>query len=77
MSELGGRNIDYAFFCCDGVYNMDNDESAKCAETVGAKHNIPYHNETANGELLDKDLAESWNAPNKMIIMPGETISIE
>lgn len=77
MSELGSRHIDYAFFCCDGVYNMDNEEAAKCAETVGAKHNIPYHNETANGELLDKELAEGWSAPNRMIIQPGETINIE
>lgn len=77
MSELAAENIDYAFFCCDGVFNMDNDEAASCAETVGAKHNIPYHNETANGKLFDKKLAESWNAPNKMIVLPGETINIE
>ncbi len=73
MSELSERNIDYAFFCCDGIYNMDNDEAARCAETVGAKHNIPYHNEPANGDLLDTELAESWSAPDKMIILPGET----
>ena len=77
MSELGNRNIDYAFFCCDGVYNMGNAEAAQCAEIVGAKHNIPYHNETANGELLDKALAEDWSAPNKIILMPGETLNIE
>ena len=77
MSELRNKNIDYAFFCCDGVFNMDNEEAAKCAETVGAKHNIPYHNETASGELLDTELAQSWNAPDKLIIMPGESIDIE
>jgi len=76
MSELSGRNIDYAFFCCDGVYNMGNDEAAACAEKVGSKHNIPYHNEPANGSLLDKELAESWSAPNKIIVMPGETIML-
>ena len=77
MSELSERNIDYAFYCCDGVFNMDNEEAASCAETVGAKHNIPYHNETANGKQLDKALADSWGAPNKMIVLPGETINIE
>ena len=77
MSELGSKNIDYAFFCCDGVYNMDIEEAAKCAKTVGAKHNIPYHNETANGELLNKELAEDWSVPNKMIVIPGESINID
>ncbi|MBQ1389334.1 MAG: MBL fold metallo-hydrolase [Clostridia bacterium] len=77
MDKLHDKNIDYAFFCCDGVFNMDNEEAAMCAETVGAKHNIPYHNETANGKLLDKEKADSWSAPNKIIIMPGESINIE
>ena len=78
MSELADRQIDYAFFCCDGVYNMDNAEAARCAETVGAKHNIPYHNSTSHtGEMFDRELAESWNAPNKLIIYPGESIAVE
>ena len=77
MSKLSDMNIDYAFFCCDGVYNMDIEEAAKCAKAVGAKHNIPYHNEPATGELLDKELAQKFDAPNKKIVLPGESITIE
>ena len=56
---------------------MDIEEAAKCAKAVGAKHNIPYHNEPATGELLDKELAQKFDAPNKMIVLPGESITIE
>ena len=78
MSELSARQIDYAFFCCDGVYNMDIDEAAECAETVGAKHNIPYHNDTSHtGEMFDRELADKFNAPNKMIVYPGDSFFIK
>lgn len=78
MSELSERNIDYAFFCCDGVYNMDITEAASCAETVGAKHNIPYHNSTSHtGEMFDRELADEFDAPNKMIVYPGSSFAIE
>ena len=53
MSRLAEKEIDYAFFCCDGVYNMGLEEAAECATMVGAKHNIPYHNTTKNtGDIL-------------------------
>ena len=70
MKELAERNIDYAFFCCDGIYNMDTDEAAQCAATVGAKHNIPYH--MAPGKLFDRTRAEKFNAPNRLIIAAGD-----
>ena len=78
MSQLADEEIDYAFFCCDGVYNMDLDEAAKCAELVGAKHNIPYHIVAADDPgHFDRQRAEKFNAPNKMILEPGEEIDIE
>ncbi len=78
MSQLADEEIDYAFFCCDGVYNMDLDEAAKCAELVGAKHNIPYHIVSADDPgHFDRQRAEKFNAPNKMILEPGEEIDIE
>ena len=55
MAEMADMSIDYAFYCCDGVYNynMGLEEAARCAEIVGAKHYIPYHNSTSNpGECL-------------------------
>ncbi|MBQ9278329.1 MAG: MBL fold metallo-hydrolase [Lachnospiraceae bacterium] len=75
MSELSKRNLDYAFICCDGVYNMGLEEAAECAKTINAKHNIPYH--MAPGSDFDKNAAESFAAPNKIIIEPGEELVLE
>ena len=78
MAEMSSMNIDYAFYCCDGVYNMDNDEAAECAKLVNAKHNIPYHNAPSdNGMKLDLEKAKVWNAPNKLIIEPENEIILE
>ena len=43
MAELADRNINYAFFVCDGHYNMDMEEAIACAKLVKAQHSIPYH----------------------------------
>lgn len=78
MNKLSEKHIDYAFYCCDGVYNMNIDEASQCAATVGAKHNIPYHNSTSHtGEMFDRELADKFNAPNKMIVYPGDSIMIQ
>ena len=78
MPLLADKNIDYAFFCCDGVFNMGLEEAAECAKKVGAKHNIPYHNTTDNtGEMFDRSLAEQFDAPNRLIIFPGEELLIK
>ena len=78
MHEMSDMHIDYAFLCTDGVYNMGNEEAARAAEMIGARHNIPYHNSTTgNGEMFSLDAAERFAAPNKLIIRPGETITIE
>ncbi|MBQ8914252.1 MAG: MBL fold metallo-hydrolase [Lachnospiraceae bacterium] len=75
MSELSKRNLDYAFICCDGIYNMGLEEAAECAKTINAKHNIPYH--MAPGSDFDKAAAESFAAPNKIIVEPGEELVLE
>ena len=75
MAELAGRDLDYAFFCCDGVYNMDMDEAIGCAQTVGAKHSTPYH--MAPGKLFDRKRAEKFDVPNRLIIAAGEEIVLE
>jgi L-ascorbate metabolism protein UlaG (beta-lactamase superfamily) len=74
MPLLAQRKLDYAFFCCDGIYNMDLEEAAECAELVGAKHNIPYH--MAPGKLFDRARAEKFNAPDRLILAPGEEIEL-
>ena len=75
MKELAEREIDYAFFVCDGKYNMDMDEAIECAKTVNAKHSIPYH--MAPGKLFDKKKAEEFDVPGRMIVAAGEEITLE
>ena len=77
MPLLAEKNIDYAFFCCDGIYNMGLDEAAECAELVGAKHNIPYHVTAKEGVVFDRELAEQFEAPDRLIVEAGEEIVIE
>ncbi len=78
MSELADRNLDYAFFCCDGVYNMDMNEAIECAKTVGAKHNIPYHMvPSSNSNGFDLKVAESFDVPGKMVVAAGEEIELK
>ena len=77
MSELADRNLDYAFFCCDGVYNMNVDEASECAKTVNAKHSIPYHMIPANQGGFDLTVAEDFDAEGKIIIRPGEELVLE
>ena len=77
MPLLAEKHIDYAFFCCDGVYNMGLEEAAECAELVGAAHNIPYHNTTTTtGRQFSRELAEQFNAPYRLIVEDGEEILI-
>ena len=78
MPLLADKNIDYAFFCCDGVFNMGIEEATECAKEVGAKHNTPYHNTTENtGEMFDRSLAEQFDAPNRLIVFPGEELLLK
>ena len=78
MASLADENIDYAFFCCDGVYNMDREEAAECAALVKAKRNIPYHMVAADtGVFFDREVAEGFNADNLLVIADGEEIELE
>ena len=75
MAELADRDIHYAFFVCDGRYNMDMDEAVACAKLVNARHSIPYH--MAPGALFDRNRAELFDVPNRLIIPAGEEIILE
>lgn len=78
MRRMSEMQIDYAFLCTDGVYNMGNEEAAQAAEMIGARFNIPYHNSTtSSGQDFNLEAAERFLAPNKLIVKPGETIIIE
>ena len=75
MKELADRDLHYAFFCCDGKYNMDMKEAIECAKSVKARHSIPYH--MAPGKLFDEKTAETFDAPGCLIIPAGEEITLE
>ena len=74
METFAARNLDYAILCGDGFYNMSIEEAADCARLIGAKNNIIIH--LKPGELFSRKKAEIWDAPNKIIIEPGEEISL-
>ena len=75
MAELAERDLHYAFFVCDGIYNMDMEEAIACAKLVGARHSIPYH--MAPGKLFDRARAELFDVPNRLIVAAGEEIILE
>ncbi len=78
MENFAERELDYAFFCCDGVYNMDMSEAIECAKLVGAKHSIPYHMVPANGnDGFDQTVAESFDVENRIILAPGDELTLE
>lgn len=74
MEKLAERKLDYAFLCADGFYNMNLKEAAECAELIGAKHNVPVH--LKPGELFDREMAEQFDAPNRLIIEPSKEIEL-
>ncbi len=73
MKAIAELTPDYAFFPGDGVYNMGPKEAAECARIVGAKHNTLIH--LKPGESIRKK-NENWDAPNKLIIEPGEEVDL-
>ena len=74
MATFAARKLDYAFLCADGFYNMGLEEAAACAKLIGAKYNVPVH--LKPGELFDRDMAERFNAPNRLIIEPGIEVEL-
>ena len=74
MDSFAARHLDYALFPCDGIANMSLKEATRCAELIGAKHNIPIH--IKPGRLFDRARAEKWNAPNRLILEPGQEITL-
>ena len=77
MASLADRNLDYAFYCCDGVYNMDAAEASECAALVGAKVNIPYHTGSAAVTNFDEENAKLFNAPGATVITPGSELVLK
>lgn len=77
MPRLAEKNLDYAFFCCDGIYNMDTAEASECAALVKAKHSIPYHMTAADsGVFFDRAVAEQFEADGRIILEEGEELEL-
>ena len=77
MSSLPEHHIDYAFFPTDGYYTMSTEEAAQAANEVQAKHNIPYHMTAADKGDFSQEVADKFNAKNKLIIQKGEEIILQ
>jgi len=75
METFAEMKLDYAILPGDGVYNMDLEEAAECARLIGAKHNIIIH--LKPGALFDREKADKWDAPNKVIVEPGEETDVQ
>lgn len=73
METFAALELDYALFPGDGLFNMGPAEAAECARIVNAKHNILIH--LKPGESIRKK-GEKWDASNKLIIEPGEEITL-
>jgi len=73
MDSFAALALDYALFPGDGLSNMGLEEAAECARVIGAKHNIIIH--ILPGVFIRKK-GKKWNAPNKLIIVPGEEINL-
>jgi len=74
MQTFAELKLDYAIFPGDGVFNMGLKEAAECAKLIEAKHNIIIH--LKPGALFSRKKADKWDAPNKLIIEPGQEINL-
>jgi L-ascorbate metabolism protein UlaG (beta-lactamase superfamily) len=75
MTSLAARNLDYAFFCCDGIYTMTIEQAITAAKTVRAKRSLPYH--MSINSLFDRTVAEQFTVDGRIIIAPGEELLLE
>lgn len=73
MKALKERNIDYALYPIDGIYNMDAVEATEVASLVGAKHNIPIHEFDQGGSKK----SDKFTPKGRLVLEYGETISLE
>ena len=74
MESFAARKLDYALLPIDGHYNMDPAGAAECAALIGARVNIPVHMKP--GELFDRERAEAFKAPGRLIVAAGEEIEL-
>lgn len=76
MSTFASRGIDYAFLPGDGIYNMDVREAARCAQVIGARHNVPIHLKPVEPYGEKQALEFSKLAPNALLVRAGESVTL-
>jgi len=74
METFAALELDYAIFPGAGLLSMGLKEAAECARMIGAKHNMIVH--LKPGALYSRKKAEKWDAPNKLIVEPGQEINL-
>lgn len=74
MGDLKEEGLDYAFFPCDGFYNMDVEEASRCAAAAGAAHSVPIHTCKDSDGIFDRANAGRFQAAGRIILEPGETM---
>ena len=72
METFAKLELDYAIL--PGRPSMGLKEASECAKLIDARHNIIVH--LRPGALFDRKKAERWDAPNKLIVEPGQEISL-
>lgn len=76
MKDLTDKNITYALFPIDGIYNMGSVEAKEAAKIVNAKHSIPIHTSEL-GRAFNYDNAKAFCTDKDIIIEPGKSIHLE
>ncbi len=72
MKELSSRNIDYAMYPIDGIYNMDAVEATEVAKLVGARNNIPIHEFDKKGSKK----SDNFTPEGRLVLEYGQTIEL-
>ena len=72
MKELSSRNIDYAMYPIDGIYNMDAVEATEVAKLVGARKNIPIHEFDSKGSKK----SDNFTPKGRLVLEYGQTIEL-
>lgn len=79
--KLAAMDIDYCTLPGDGFYNMTVEDAAICAAKIQPRHAIPIHlvpvHDMSNPSLFDIAVAERFNFDSRIIISPGESISLD
>lgn len=77
MEKLADRKLDYAFLCCDGIYNMGVAEASECAKAIKAKHSIPYHMAPNSDVGFERSIAEKFDGPGRIFLPAMEELVLE